>query len=101
MFSLFSEHRPTAVGISNGKRYGWVCLPNLETLENFVRSVHGWEAQDGSVWEVVSEYDPFVVPARDWEELRLHQEEELQAEDDEKRMQRRPKTRARTMGYGL
>ncbi|KAK4067717.1 hypothetical protein Trihar35433_6277 [Trichoderma harzianum] len=91
LFSLFSEYEPTAVGISNGKRYGWVCLPSLKTLENFVRSVHRWEDKDGNLWEVVSEYDSTVVPAQNWEELKLRQREESQAKDDEKRMQRRLK----------
>lgn len=91
LFSLFSEYRPTAVGISNGMPYGWVCLPDLETLDNFVRFVHGWQGKDGNVWEVISEYDPTVIPARDWEELKLRRKEELQAKDDEKRMQRRLK----------
>ncbi|KAL6802029.1 hypothetical protein J3E68DRAFT_447834 [Trichoderma sp. SZMC 28012] len=91
LFNLFSNYEPTAVGISNGKRYGWLCLPNLKTLENFVRSVHMWKDEDGSVWEVFSEFDPTVVPAQDWEELKLHQKEELQAEIDEKRKQRRLK----------
>ncbi|KAM0470200.1 hypothetical protein ACHAPX_010086 [Trichoderma viride] len=52
----------------------------------------GWEDKDGNVWEVISEYDPTVIPARDWEELELRQKEELQAKDDEKRMQRRLKS---------
>ncbi|KAL6832595.1 hypothetical protein V8C40DRAFT_262469 [Trichoderma camerunense] len=91
LFNLFSKYEPTAVGISNGKRYGWLCLPNLKTLENFVRSVHMREDEDGSVWEVFSEYDPTVIPAQDWEELKLYQKEELQAEIDEKRKQRRLK----------
>ncbi|KAL7894081.1 hypothetical protein HDV63DRAFT_265798 [Trichoderma sp. SZMC 28014] len=95
LFSLFSEYRPTAVGISNGMRYGWVCLPDLETLDKFVRSVHGWDAKDGNVWEVISEYDPTVIPARDWEELELCQKEEVQAMDDEKRRQRRVKSESR------
>ncbi|KAM0511981.1 hypothetical protein ACHAPE_009337 [Trichoderma viride] len=91
LFSLFSDYGPTAVGISNGMRYGWVCLPDLETLDNFVRSVHEWKDEVGNVWEVISEYDPTVMPARDWKELELRQKEELQAKDDEKRMQRRLK----------
>lgn len=96
LFSLFSEYRPTAVGISNGMRYGWVCLPDLETLDNFVRSVHRWDAKDGNVWEVISEYDPTVIPARDWEELELCQKEEVQAKDDEKRMQRQLKNESQS-----
>jgi hypothetical protein len=92
LFSLFSEYRPTAVGISNGMRYGWVCLPDLEFLNSFLRSIHRWEDKDGNVWEVISEHDPTVIPARDWEELELRQKEELQAKDDEKRMQRRLKS---------
>ncbi|KAL6698773.1 hypothetical protein J3F84DRAFT_405781 [Trichoderma pleuroticola] len=96
LFKIFSEYEPTAVGISNNKRYGWVCLPNLQTLEKFVRSVHTWEAEDGSVWEVISEYDSTVVPAQNWEELKLRQREESQAEDDEKRMQRRLKNESQS-----
>ncbi|KAL7936845.1 hypothetical protein V8C35DRAFT_332150 [Trichoderma chlorosporum] len=95
LFSLFSEYRPTAVGISNGMRYGWVCLPDLETLNNFVRFVHGWEDKDGNVWEFISEYDPSIIPARDWEELKLRQKDELEAKDEEKRMQRRLKNESR------
>lgn len=72
-------------------RYAWVCLADLETLDNFVRSVHRREGKDGDGWEVISEYDPTVIPARDWAELELRQKEELQAKDDEKRMQRRLK----------
>ncbi|KAM6476094.1 hypothetical protein HDV62DRAFT_396417 [Trichoderma sp. SZMC 28011] len=98
LFSLFSEYEPTAVGISNSKRYGWVCLPNLKTLDKFVRSVHGWEAKDGSVWEVISEYDSTVIPAQNWEELKLRQREESQAKDDEKRMQRRLKKESQSDG---
>ncbi|KAL6809190.1 hypothetical protein GGI42DRAFT_365993 [Trichoderma sp. SZMC 28013] len=101
LFNLFSEYEPTAVGLSNGNRYGWVCLPNLETLEKFVRSVNTWEAKDGSVWEVISEYDATVVPAQNWEELKLRQREESQAKDEEKRMQRRLKKESQNDGIWL
>lgn len=98
LFKIFSEYEPTAVGLSNGKRYGWVCLPNLKTLENFVRSVHRWEDKDGNVWEVVSEYDSTVVPAQSWEELKLRQREESQAKDNKRRMQRRLKRESQSDG---
>ncbi|KAK4074869.1 uncharacterized protein Triagg1_5018 [Trichoderma aggressivum f. europaeum] len=101
LFNLFSEYEPTAVGMSNGNRYGWVCLPNLKTLEKFVRSVHTWEAKDGSVWEVISEYDSTVIPAQNWEELKLRQREESQANDDEKRTQRRLKNESQNDGIWL
>lgn len=101
LFDLFAEYEPTAVGISSEKKYGWVCLPDLETLQDFIECVNGKKAGDGHVWTVISDYDPTVVPARDWEELRSNQKLELQAEADEKRAQRRLKreTRSDVMGF--
>ncbi|KAL7945339.1 hypothetical protein V8C42DRAFT_322844 [Trichoderma barbatum] len=99
--NLFSDYNPTAVGISNAKRYGWICLPDLETLEIFVSSVHGWEDEEEIVWSVISDSNPTAVPARDWEELRLNQEEMLQSKANEKLEQRRLKKESQDDVYDL
>ncbi|KAK5989281.1 hypothetical protein PT974_10791 [Cladobotryum mycophilum] len=80
LFDLFAEYEPTAV-----------YLPDLGTLQDPERRVNGTEAGDGGVWTVVSDYDPAVVPARGWEELRSNQTLELQAKASERREQRRLK----------
>ncbi|KAM0256025.1 hypothetical protein ACHAQJ_005223 [Trichoderma viride] len=102
LFDLFAEYKPTAVGISGGKKYGWVCLPDLEALQNFIESVDGKKAKDGEdedVWTVISDYDPTVVPAQDWEELRSNQKLELQVEADEKRARRRLKRETKSADF--
>lgn len=89
LFDLFVEYKPTAVGISNGKRYGWVCLPDKQTLQDFVQHINGTKTSEGDMWTVVSDYDPTVVPARDWEELKSNQRLEFLVNANERREQRR------------
>lgn len=35
LIQFFPDFEPTAVGVDINLRYGWVCLPSLEVLENF------------------------------------------------------------------
>ena len=90
LLDLFVYYGPTAVGISKGKRYGWVCLPDLNTPQDPVRNVNGSTGLgDGDVWTAVSDYDPAVVPVKDKEELRLNRRRGMDAQADEKRAQRK------------
>ncbi|KAK5661243.1 hypothetical protein OQA88_11137 [Cercophora sp. LCS_1] len=64
LFTLFSGYHPTATGTNGqrGKRYGYVCLPDLDTLDRFVKEVHGSQVSGSGVWDVVKDYDPSVRP---------------------------------------
>lgn len=89
--SLFSSYGPTAVGLSEGKRCGWICLPDIATLERFIQSTDGSALSDEYTWKVVSEYDSTIMPARSWEELKQNRRLALEADGEEKRAQRRAK----------
>ncbi|KAL6892135.1 hypothetical protein GGI43DRAFT_430213 [Trichoderma evansii] len=98
LFDLFAHFNPTAVGINSGKAYGWVCLPSLEALQTFVESMNGKtvnDGEDGDIWTVISDYNPNIVPARDWGQLRSN----LQAVADEKRVQRRLKRETKSEDF--
>lgn len=89
-----ANHELAAVGISKGRRYGWVCLTDMEALQSFLQHIDGSTLDDGSVWKAVSDYDPTIVPARDWDELKSRQRLQQQEDAEEKRAQRRAKQEA-------
>lgn len=70
-FNLYASYEPTAVRISNGKRYGWVCLRDMNPLQGFVQRINGSKLGDGDEWKAVSDYDPTVVPAKNREEVKI------------------------------
>ncbi|KAF1735705.1 hypothetical protein CRV24_004631 [Beauveria bassiana] len=89
LLETFAEYNPVAVGIAKQSihRYGWVCLPSLSVLEEFMQRVNGAEHSQGGEWIAVSDYDPDILPANNMRELK----ERLHAKADEKREQRRLK----------
>ena len=97
LFDLFATHDPIAVGISNGKRYGWVCLPDVEALQSFLRHIDGSTLSDGHVWRAVSDFDPTILPARSLSELRSRQRLQLEASAEDKRAQRQAKKDAQEL----
>ncbi|RWA12303.1 hypothetical protein EKO27_g2773 [Xylaria grammica] len=89
LFDIFSAYNPIAVGIASRGNYGWVSLPSLEGLNCLVKDVHGKELR-GEIWDVVSKYDPSVIP------MTLHQLHEARqaaqkAEREKKQLERRIK----------
>ncbi|KAJ2970497.1 hypothetical protein NQ176_g8160 [Zarea fungicola] len=89
LLEIFAQYNPVAVGCAkqHRDRYGWVCLPSLQSLEEFVRQMDGAQHEQGGTWIVVSDYDPEIVPAKDMSELK----DRLHSHADEKREQRRIK----------
>ncbi|OAA43424.1 Ribonuclease H-like protein [Beauveria brongniartii RCEF 3172] len=89
LLDAFAEYNPVAVGAAkqSTNRYGWVCLPSLALLDQFLQRVNGAEHPQGGEWMAVSDYDPDIIPAKDMRELK----ERLHAKADEKREQRRLK----------
>ncbi|KAM3449129.1 hypothetical protein MY3296_007167 [Beauveria thailandica] len=89
LLETFAEYNPVAVGTAkqSRNRYGWVCLPSLGVLEEFLQRVNGVEHPQGGKWMAVSAYDPDIIPANNMRELK----ERLHAKADEKREQRRLK----------
>lgn len=55
LFDYFSSYSPTAAGINSSKTYGWVCLPDHETLGAFVHQFDGTqESGEGYIWKAVA-----------------------------------------------
>ncbi|KAK2590104.1 hypothetical protein QQS21_012211 [Conoideocrella luteorostrata] len=87
LLETFAEYEPVAVGTAKRNRYGWVCLPSLSRLNDFIRRVDGSHHEPQGPWIVVTDYDPDITPAKDMRELK----ERLHARADEKREERRLK----------
>jgi hypothetical protein len=98
LFDLFAPYNPVAVGISKGKRYGWVCLHDLEALEHLVRSIEGSSLSGGYTWKATSDYDSTVVPMQSRDEYKASQRRAMEADADEKRAQRQAKKEAVVTG---
>lgn len=94
LFDLFAPYNPVAVGISNGKRYGWVCLHDLQALEHLVRSIDGSSLSDGYIWKAISDYGSTVVPMQSRDEYKASQRRAMEADADEKRAQRQARKEA-------
>ncbi|KAI7781906.1 hypothetical protein LA080_014087 [Diaporthe eres] len=65
----FSKHSPSAIGIHGGKIEGYVCLPSLDELGQFIEQKNGSSAGNGQVWDAISEFDPQLTAARTASEL--------------------------------
>lgn len=100
-FDLFTTYEPLAVGIAKGRRYGWVCISDTAALEGFVKNINGSTLRDGRVWRAVSGYDPAIVPARNWDELKENRRLALESKVDEKRSQRQAKRDAQDAEINL
>ncbi|KAK7698110.1 hypothetical protein SLS64_012885 [Diaporthe eres] len=69
---FFSEHGPSAIGIHGGKKNiieGYVCLPSLDELDQFIEQTDGSSAGNGQFWDAISEFDPQLTAARTASEL--------------------------------
>lgn len=61
----FSKYSPSAMGIHEGKREkGYVCLPSLDELDQFIKHTNGSSAGNGKSWDAVSEFDPQSTTSR-------------------------------------
>jgi len=78
--SNFLEYSPVAVGISANKKYGWVCLPSLDVLDEFVRDVDGRRDPEGREWSVRRDYDPAITEA--WTAEEYSERKRLQEKGD-------------------
>lgn len=87
LFDIFTDHGLVAAATAGGNRYGWVCLPSVERLNEFIGAVHMSPNQKQGKWLVVSEYDPSVVPAQNMQEIN----QMIHARAEEKREERRLK----------
>lgn len=65
----FSDYGPSAIGIHGGKNEGYVCLPSLDELDQFIKQTNGSSAGNGQFWDAVSEFDPELTAARTASEL--------------------------------
>lgn len=91
LLDLFTAYEPVAVGISKGKRYGWVCLRDIDALGRFVQAVDGSSLDDGHAWKAVSDHDPTTVPAQSLREAKEIHRRLMDAEAENKRALRRAK----------
>lgn len=65
----FSNYGPSAIGVHGGKNEGYVCLPSLDELDQFIEQTNGSSAGNGQFWDAVSEFDPQLTAARTASEL--------------------------------
>lgn len=66
----FSRYGPSAIGIHGGdKEEGYICLPSLDELDQFIEQTNGSSAGDGQFWDAVSEFDPQLTASRTASEL--------------------------------
>lgn len=98
LLGLFAGHCPVAVGLSGDKKHGWVCLPDLDALQDFVRQVDS-STLDGDLWSVVSAYDSTVVPVKDMEELKVMKKADVHQLAEGKRAQRSCKSADTTISH--
>ena len=87
LLEIFAWYDSIAVGASRQNRYGWVCLSSLNCLHEFIQQVNGSKDDQGGNWNVVSDFDPKIIPANDMQELK----QRLHSRADEKREERRLK----------
>ncbi|KAI8948248.1 hypothetical protein F4801DRAFT_557600 [Xylaria longipes] len=92
LLDIFSLYNPIAVGLTTGGNYGWVSLSSLEGLNRFIKDVHGKELK-GKIWNVVSKYDPLVIPMTSHQLCRARQAVQ-EAEREKKQLERRMKREA-------
>ncbi|KAH7347852.1 hypothetical protein B0T11DRAFT_292006 [Plectosphaerella cucumerina] len=91
LLGIFAGHCPVAVGLSGDKKHGWVCLPDLDALQEFVRRVDS-STLDGDLWSAISAHDPTVVAVKDLAELKLAKQAGVHQLAEGKRAQRRCKS---------
>ena len=89
LFDTFSQYSPTAVGINSGRKYGWVCLPKLQSLICFVQQINGKQAADGYTWSAVMDYDPSVSVAQTAAEFKENRRLEQESQSECKKLERR------------
>ncbi|KAL1881860.1 hypothetical protein Daus18300_000913 [Diaporthe australafricana] len=65
----FSRHGPSAIGIHGGKKEGYICLPSLDELDQFIEQTNGSSAGNGKFWDAISEFDPQLTSSRTASEL--------------------------------
>ncbi|KAG8164677.1 hypothetical protein KVR01_004952 [Diaporthe batatas] len=65
----FSRYGPSASGIHRAKHEGYVCLPSLDELDQFIEQTNGSSAGNGQFWIAISEFDPQVTASRTAPEL--------------------------------
>lgn len=87
----FSKHCPSAIGIHGGKNEGYVCLPSLDELNQFVEETNGSPAGNGQFWDAVSEFDPQLTAARTASELSESLEAASTAAIEHKKVHRKQK----------
>jgi hypothetical protein len=87
LLGIFADDCPVAVGLSGDKKHGWVCLPDLDALQEFVRRVDS-STLDGDLWSAISAHDPTVVPVRDMAELKLVKQTDVHQLAEGERAQR-------------
>lgn len=87
----FSKHSPEAIGIHGGKNEGYICLPSLDKLDQFIEQTNGSSAGNGQFWDAISEFDPQLTAARTASELLESVEAASTAEIEHKKMLRKQK----------
>lgn len=90
LYDYFSTYTPTAAGINQGNRYGWICLPCLDDLHRFVHEVHGKE-EAGEVWTAILDFDPLVEGVETSAELLEMRRAKQEAQKENKRLERMAK----------
>lgn len=95
----FSKHNPSAIGHGGKKNNeGYVCLPSLEELDQFIKQTHGSSAGSGQFWEAISEFDPELTAARTASELSEFVKAAATAAIEHKRVLRKQKKENEKIG---
>jgi len=87
--SFVSDYAPTAVGIKNRGRWGWICFQDLQTLRKLVQETDGKEAPNGKIWTVIDDYDGSVTEACTISEAHERKKIAQQANTESKQEERR------------
>lgn len=87
----FSKHGPSAIGIHGGKHEGYICLPSLDELDQFIEQTNGSSAGNGQFWDAISEFDPQLTAARTASELLESLEAASTAAIEQKKLLRKQK----------
>ncbi|KAI3401125.1 hypothetical protein diail_271 [Diaporthe ilicicola] len=91
MADSFSKYGPPAIGIHGGKKEGYICLPSLDELDQFIEHTNGSSAGNGQFWDAISEFDPQFTASRTASELLESLEAASAAAIEQKKVLRKQK----------
>lgn len=101
LMELFTTHAPTAAGSRTQDVSGFISLPSLDALNEFVATVNGMTCEEyGGSWAAVSIFDPALTPARTADELEEFNKAQQEATILEKRKLRQQKKQQQGQGQG-